>query len=287
MVETHFSFPPRIGTRFGGRVPAAFAGFVQSLRGHRLTFRRKIILSGLFGSRVLDAALGLAGVYLLLALFCSAANEWVATLLAARSDMLEKAIARLLGEMSKEFYRHPLIQGLMHEGQHPERLPASTFAKAIIDLATPGVSSGICFGDFERGVAAEIPPGRLRSSLLGIIHGCEARIESVQTALENWFDGSMSELSRRYKRRAQLCTTVIAIGVTIATDADTVRLARALLSGNDTNAALGWDGAPRIWPQTFVGWLLTVGAISLGAPFWFDVARNLSTAARPRGGRTD
>jgi hypothetical protein len=37
---------------------------------------------------------------------------------------------------------------------------------------------------------------------------------------------------------------------------------------------IGWQGAPDWsvvgWLERALGWLLTVGAVSLGAPFWFD-----------------
>ena len=233
---------------------------------------------------MLDAALGLTSVYLLLAMFCSTANEWIAALFAMRSGMLENGVAHLLGEMSKEFYEHPLIQGLMLDGRHPERLAASTFAKAVVDLATPNRSAGACFEDLKRGID-DLPPGRLRNSLLPLVKGCDARIESAHRAIENWFDGAMGELSRRYKRRAQFYTALLAVGITVATNADTLRLTRALLSGQDGNAALGWSGPPCSWPQMLAGWVLTVAAVSLGAPFWFDVARNVAAAARPEARR--
>ena len=50
---------------------------------------------------------------------------------------------------------------------------------------------------------------------------------------------------------------------------------------------LGWSAAdlhssPSQWFARLIGWLLTAAAVSLGAPFWYDAARNLLAATRPR-----
>lgn len=94
---------------------------------HRL--EKKLLMSGLFGSRVLEAALAMASVYLLLAMFCSTVNEWIASLLAIRSSILEKGLAQLLGEAAEQFYQHPLIRTLMHDGSHPDHIGAARSPK--------------------------------------------------------------------------------------------------------------------------------------------------------------
>ena len=239
-------------------------------------------MSGLFGSRVLEAALGMACVYLSLATFCSTVNEWISALLAVRASMLEKGVARLLGEAASQFYEHPMIQALMHDGAHPEHIASGTFAKTLMDLATPNQAGCIEFEDLERGIANDLPAGPLRTSLLAVIQGSAKRIDDAQHAIEKWFDESMDAVSRRYKRRAQLWTALLAVAITIGANADTIRVARALLSGQQAAGALGWSVPSISWPQTLVGWMLTIAAVSLGAPFWFDAARNLLAATRPR-----
>ena len=55
----------------------------------------------MFGSEILDVAVGLIFIYLLLGLICSAVNEWFARILALRSSMLKEGITNLLnGEKS-------------------------------------------------------------------------------------------------------------------------------------------------------------------------------------------
>src|SRR5580658_5626161 len=98
--------------------------------------------TGLFGSTILDVALGLVFVYLLLAIMCTTVNEWVASLFKIRSQMLEKGIRQLLDAQPgaiesgvngflTEFYRHPLIDGLKNRGANPAYVPARTFSTAL------------------------------------------------------------------------------------------------------------------------------------------------------------
>jgi hypothetical protein len=244
--------------------------------------RKEFHLSGLFGSRVLEAALGLASVYLLLAMFCSTVNEWLAALLSVRAHMLSKSLAQLLGSGARQFYQHPTIQSLMHNGAHPEYIAAGAFAKVVMDLATPNQPGSIGFEELEHGIANDLPAGPLRTSLLTSLQGAEKCAAGAQRAIETWFDDAMDGVSRRYKRRAQLWTALIAAAVTVAANADTIRLSSALLAGNPAADALGWHAASPGWAQRAVGWALTTVAVSLGAPFWFDAARNLLAATRPR-----
>ena len=53
-------------------------------------------MNGIFGSAVLDVAVGLIFVYLLLGIICTTLNEWISGLLQTRSKMLQLAIQQLL-----------------------------------------------------------------------------------------------------------------------------------------------------------------------------------------------
>ena len=100
---------------------------------------------GLFNSAILDVVIGLVFVYLLLAILCTAANEWIATLSKSRAKMLKKGIAELLGNQPidaksgsdafvAEFYRHPLMTSMMKDGNHPTYISARTFSTVVTDL---------------------------------------------------------------------------------------------------------------------------------------------------------
>ncbi|HYJ80779.1 MAG TPA: hypothetical protein VEW03_14285, partial [Longimicrobiaceae bacterium] len=64
------------------------------------------------GLEILDVILGLAFIYFLLSLVCSAVNEYLASMLNKRGKVLKDGIERLLRDsgLQDAFYRHPLIQ---------------------------------------------------------------------------------------------------------------------------------------------------------------------------------
>jgi hypothetical protein len=264
-------------------------------------------LNGLLGSAALEVAIGLALIYLLLAIFCTTANEWIAALLNTRANMLRQGIVQLLhgDAFTDQFYNHPLIRALMKDGRHPAYLPARTFARAVMDIATPLHAGCITFEQLEEGIKA-LPDSGARASLLAVIQSSGRRIESAQHAIESWYNDGMGHVSSWYRRRAQLWTALVAAAITIAVNADTIRMARdlwlepawraslgaAAISGHAAQAAeplLGWSGAadwsnPGVWAARVAGWLVTVVAVSLGAPFWFDMLNkivNMRSAGKP------
>jgi hypothetical protein len=303
-------------------------------------------MNGLLGSTVLELAIGVVFIYLLLAIVCTAMNEWIARLFQTRGALLKQGIQQLLessdgatgastgpeaGIVAK-FYNHPLVKALMGDDKHPSYMPARTFAKVVMDLATPGTPGSISFEDLENGIKNDLPPGSLRTSLLATIQSTDKNIDDAQRAIEGWYDDGMDRVTGWYKRKTQTWTMVMAIVLTIAVNADTVHIARRLwlepalraefveaashpsspqvsisatpmgqmlAGGNGANdvtsqaentlgLVLGWRDAgnlrdPLTWFERIIGWLLTIFAISLGAPFWFDVLNrfmNLRSAGK-------
>ena len=98
----------------------------------------------LLGSSTLEIAIGLAFIYVLLALICSTLNEWIAGILGLRSKTLRKGIANLLEDpdakgLARKFFEHPLVKGLARKGKNdfPSYIPARTFTLALIDIVLP------------------------------------------------------------------------------------------------------------------------------------------------------
>jgi len=83
---------------------------------------------------LLDVVIGVAFVYLLLALICTTANEWIAGARGLRAKTLQRGIGQLLGPLADEFYRHPLIATLSQPGERPSYIPAHIFSSAVLDL---------------------------------------------------------------------------------------------------------------------------------------------------------
>ena len=176
---------------------------------------------------------------------------------------------------------------------------------------------------FERSLAS-IPNERLSEAFLALYRSTGKEAAEFQHALEQWFDDSMERVSGWYKRRVQLLLFVIATLVVVALNADTLSAGRVLwrddavrtavatkaeaaaegrLTQGELDSAvrqldlpLGWElsfgDAPTQVPNDVLSWLakvaglaLTIGAVMLGAPFWFDllskIVRIRATGAPP------
>lgn len=129
----------------------------------------------MFGSSILEIAIGIIFVYLLLSLICSAINEMIESLLKNRATELERGIRELFnqeggGEMIEKFYNHPLISGLFRgpyeRGTNkpvsfldfltptnlPAYIPARSFSTAVIDLVlNPPTDKKIARDDSDEG----------------------------------------------------------------------------------------------------------------------------------------
>jgi hypothetical protein len=153
-------------------------------------------MGGLFNSTVLDVAVGLMFVYLLLALLCTTVNEWIAGLLGTRSKLLEKGIGQLLDSQSltdktatnqflDEFYKHPLITGMMQGKTPPSYLSARAFAAAVMDIVTPKNPGSITFADLEDGIK-DLPDGDVKTALLALVQNAHGQLQAAQSAIEAW-----------------------------------------------------------------------------------------------------
>jgi len=97
----------------------------------------------MFGLEILDVVVGLAFVYLLLSLVCSAINEYVSALLNLRGRALIQGIEHLLDDandphLASDVLDHRLIRSLYCRSvfgrmRKPSYIPARSFAMALLD----------------------------------------------------------------------------------------------------------------------------------------------------------
>jgi hypothetical protein len=106
----------------------------------------------MFGSMVLEVAIGVIFVYLLLSLMVTAVTELISGWLKWRATNLWKGIRTLIDSEGtdkwvNELYNHPLIQGLSPtettaKGKGPSYIPSRTFALALLDVVRDTNSAG-------------------------------------------------------------------------------------------------------------------------------------------------
>ncbi|KJE35203.1 hypothetical protein UF64_11135 [Thalassospira sp. HJ] len=162
-----------------------------------------------------------------------------------------------------------------------------------------------------RDVADKKDDDDLAAVLTALVTDGEKVAIELQEKLASWFDEGMTRISGWYKRKVKLFILIISGVVVIATNASTIHVAEALWTNEalrtqiaaqaevaakmeDVSALepknidalksfpIGWKEATfkanvcafftgTEWLKSIIGWLITVAAISLGAPFWFDL----------------
>jgi hypothetical protein len=303
----------------------------------------------MFGSEILEVAIGIIFIFLLASIICSAIREGLEAWLKTRAAYLEHGIRSLLhdakGEgLAKSFYEHPLICGL-YSGNYkpgknseqpalfssgrklPSYIPARNFAQALMDLAARGpqtdeVSSHPAAPIFSlestRANILNVDNPVVQRALLAAIDSAEGNLERARMNIESWYNSAMDRVSGWYKRATQWILLFVGLVVAVSLNVNTLTLADYLYKNDATRTALvaraeqaardtayvsrtyekaradleslnlpiGWSegwgafrqgeepGAEGWWNNLWaplLGWLLTALAVTMGAPFWFDL----------------
>ncbi|HEY0545842.1 MAG TPA: hypothetical protein VGC91_10735 [Pyrinomonadaceae bacterium] len=113
----------------------------------------------MFGSSVLEIAIGVIFVYLVLSLICTAVNEAIATLLNKRGKNLFEGIKNMLNDptftgLAQQIYNHGLIDGISQDTtisnkptRRPSYLPTKTFSLALLDILSANGVVSAAHGD--------------------------------------------------------------------------------------------------------------------------------------------
>ena len=258
---------------------------------------------------IMDVAIGLIFFYVLLSLVCSSIQEIIASIFGLRSKNLEKGIKNLIGsEYTRSVYKHPLIKGLRKPGKLPSYIRPEIFTAALLEVVAKdkaGKSVSELTACQLRDAINEMERANpARDLLLSLAKTDEDTVDGIKQRLAGWFGDGMDRVSGWYKRQVKYFLLAIAMVVTVALNADSIHIAEQLWkndalrtmiaaeadkagSNEDTiviNAEveietfpIGYPGGfPKITFQMIVGWIMTIMAISLGAPFWFDLLSRIS-----------
>lgn len=190
----------------------------------------------------------------------------------------------------------------------PSYIPRESFSAAVIDLVSRSARSDAGASSIEtlrRGIRG-LPDNALRRALETITRVAGDDILSVQRGIEQWYDASMDRVSGWYKRHAQLMLLIVGFTLAAAANIDSWHIARDLAADEPKRQALidaagafiqsreGQSGpvvlddvrdylaaaGSSLLPterglHSVPGWLVTAFAVSLGAPFWFDLLNKM------------
>jgi hypothetical protein len=196
----------------------------------------------LFGSNLLEVAIGVIFLYLLLSLLCSALTELIESFIRFRARDLQRGVGRLLQDprLVQTFFDHPLIKPL---GETPSYIPARTFSLALWNLATTEAAKA-------RAVAAGVTQdlnairdlittldeeryGKIKTALLILIDEAGTDINRARANIEDWYNDAMDRVSGWYKRRTHWMLIVMGLVAAAFLNVDTINVTRVLWY-NDT-----------------------------------------------------
>lgn len=189
----------------------------------------------MFGSSILDVAIGLTLVFLLTGVLCTALMEAVSSALALRSKTLEEGLRQLLDDpagtgLAAELYSHVQISGLSGAGK-PSYIPAENFARALLDILFPRPAGDLPPTlDEARRIAEKMPKGRVQDMVLTLIGEAGNDVEKVRTRIETWFNAGMDRVGGLYKRKTQWIILAIALITCLVANIDAVQIGNRLNS---------------------------------------------------------
>jgi hypothetical protein len=262
-------------------------------------------------SRALGVVVGLAGIYLALSMVVLCVVEMISSLRSSRAQFIRDAIRNLVGnELGVRVLNHPLVSSLgfvrasgAAEGL-PSYVPSGFFARAVI-------------AELEKAPddPALVPVKELLDAVVGNPDASLAEVEhKIAVWFDAAMDRLSGAFKRHTQTVAVILTVVLVAGGNIdsirlvktlwrdaGAQTQIEALARDELKACDTDRQsaecvdvlkryalrqeipMGWNRAEveRLdasgWIQRICGLLLTVLAVSRGAPFWFDALKRLST----------
>lgn len=274
----------------------------------------------MFGSTVLEVAIGLMFCYGTLALVVSTLQEALAAAFSLRANMLLAAIKRMLDDprceaLAQSLYDHPLVNPHGSTGNRrplsvrlarpgPSYIEPAHFAIALLDSlrSNPAIP-------LQAAIEA-LPDEQVKRVLLALYREANGDLQRFQAGIAGWFNSAMERLSGVYKRRQLLISFLLALLLTILLNVDSIHLFQTLWQ-NPALAAqikaaptaldaealrqlwampIGWSSFPPRFDSTFAlqaaGWLITAGTTLFGAPFWFDLLQRAvqlrGTGAKPQ-----
>lgn len=222
----------------------------------------------------LDVAIGVVFLYLLLALIVTTVQELIASFFRLRAKHLYDAVAGMLegtdgpntaARPLRQLFEHPLIRNLANEALRldakgrpslrgiglPSYIPSQTFALALIDVlrgkqdVTTALGASQVLAEAASTIDALPKGSQARKALALLLNDAKAlggnvdeQAKLVSRRIETWFNDRMARASGWYKRKAQVWSLAIALGVTLAANADTIHVVNRLWSDAALRAAV-------------------------------------------------
>lgn len=222
----------------------------------------------MFGSQILEVAIGMIFIFLLVSIICSSVREGIEALLKTRAAYLAHGIKELLHDpkltgIAKSIYEHPLINGLSSGNDSPDKkssisflsaggtlpsyIPAKNFAVALMDIAVRGQMTNeassapnspiVSLGSIRANIQ-NIGNPAIQRVMLTAIDSAQGDFNKAQANIEEWYNSGMDRVAGWYKRKTQWILFWIALAISIGLNVNTLTIANYLYKNDDARVSI-------------------------------------------------
>ncbi len=202
-----------------------------------------------------ELVIGLSFVYLLLAIACSAAIEWLAQRTGVRGKFMRQGLLKLLED--RWFYlriiNHPTLVTLYRDvpgkPRPPSYVPPENFATAVVDVIIDKA------GKLDPKFRPNPAPPQTTQDLAAAARICAnsgfavgyavlplaanaASIDDAKTAIAKWYQTTMDRVGGWYKASAQKRLILLGFLAAAALNVDSIAIAKALLESRSLSSAI-------------------------------------------------
>ncbi|MFL5741609.1 MAG: hypothetical protein ACJ75B_15395 [Flavisolibacter sp.] len=223
----------------------------------------------MFGSKILEVAIGLIFIFILISIICSAIRESLEAWFKTRAAYLEYGIRELLNDrnsqkLAQSLYQHPVIYSLYWGDYKPSKntkslsllasgcnlpsyIPSKNFAVALMDIVVRGPDTDAVSSDPASPIVSlqslrlhvlNIQNEKVQRALLTAIDTAQGDLNTVQSNIEAWYDSAMDRVSGWYKRATQWILFWIGIVVAVALNVNVITIGDFLYRNDAVRTAL-------------------------------------------------
>jgi hypothetical protein len=187
----------------------------------------------MFGSQVLETAIGLVLMFFVIAFAASSIIEIYSRLLSKRAKDLERTVGAMLAGANapdddvakalKAFKETSIYEtaqaaagkSVLRKYKHPSYVSAKAFSDAIAEMLG------------EDGAIDKLPKG-LKKRLDPLVRETKSDLVGIKAGLERWFDETMGRLEGAYKRWATMWLAIAGLVIAVAGNASAFDVAEKL-----------------------------------------------------------
>jgi hypothetical protein len=210
---------------------------------------------------ILETAISLVLIFLVFSIVTYVIQEIIAVNLRLRGKMLWKSISQLLdgfnlegrinlmkalpggvAGVTEDFYNNHHVKGLQQDLKKlPSYIPAANFALAIMDMVAkkaPNAAQNDLFTNFKNGLQTFTGSNGNLFAVLKNLAETSKDIQEMQQKIEKWFNDYMQRVSGWYQSHVVVTVRLIAIGVTLLFNINSIKLATTIYNNGQMRAAL-------------------------------------------------